>query len=100
MVDRVFTLTKQKSTTVAEVGVVVPELVAMVAHRKGITLQTREWLEAGKCRGPLGFSQIAKADTIGPALIPKSRYCLWKFGRIHDISEALHRVAGMGRIQS
>src|SRR5918993_1342604 len=66
-------LREQEAAAIADVGIVHPELVAVVAERERLLEVIGERLEAAEMRRPLSVVEIAETDPIGSAATQQMR---------------------------
>ena len=68
----------EEAAPIADVGVVIAELVAVIAHGQGDGHIVRQRLEAPHMRFPFLRAEIAQADPASPILVAPAQYVLWK----------------------
>ena len=80
-------LGEQEAAPVAEVRVVLAELVAVVAEREGPGQGAGQGLEGAEVGQPLVVRQAVQADAGGPALVAVAQDALREGGGVHRVVE-------------
>ena len=100
LVPQIAQLREEKTATVAEIGIVGAELMAVIAQRQRFGERARQRLEPAEMVDPLRVGQVIEADARGPALVAIAQHVLGKLRRRHLVEEAFaqRRVQHLGLI--
>ena len=90
-------LGEQEAAPVAELRVIHPELVSVIAQRERLRMAAGQWREAPEMLDPFGVGQRAQTDPLGPALIAITQYMRGKRRRRDHVVERVAELGMAGR---
>ena len=80
-------LGKQEAAPVADIGVIVAELVAVIAQRQRLGQIAGQRLETAEMADPFGIAQPGETDRLVPAVVAEAQLMAREVGRAHGIGQ-------------
>src|SRR6185369_17013492 len=85
-------LGEEEAAAVADVGIVHPELMAVITQRQRLDEIAGQWFEPAEVPGPIILTKLAEPNALCPSTVEESRRACLEVGGRHHVVEAFTKL--------